>query len=59
MLAVSIDVPNRYKGMPKGLLGNFNSDLSDEFILPNGTSLGNQNLTESEIFYEFGQKCKK
>lgn len=49
----------KYKGMTTGLMGNFDGNNTNEFILPNGTMLP-QNATNSErkIFYNFGRLCK-
>lgn len=48
-----------YKGMTTGLMGNFDGNKTNDFVLPNGTILP-QNATNSEkkIFYNFGQQCK-
>ena len=41
----------------EGLLGNFDRDSSNDFLLPNGTILSN-NLNEEQVYYQFGLKCK-
>ena len=42
-----------------GLVGNYNLNSTDDFILPNGTAVfEGQNATERQLFEEFGQKCK-
>lgn len=40
-------------------MGNFDGNKTNDFILPNGTSLP-ENATNSErnIYYKFGQLCK-
>ena len=43
-----------------GLMGNFNSDPTDDAILSDGTNLGNPNsLSEAELYTQFGLPCKK
>ncbi|KAK7478693.1 hypothetical protein BaRGS_00030078, partial [Batillaria attramentaria] len=53
-LAVSVNVPLAFKGQTRGLLGDYNGNKEDDFILPNGTVLSN-NLTERQIFEQFGK----
>ncbi|XP_060596327.1 uncharacterized protein LOC132750377, partial [Ruditapes philippinarum] len=53
LLTISVAVPETYAGLPKGLMGNANSDPSDDFTYPNGTVLPT-NATEREIF-NYGQ----
>jgi hypothetical protein len=45
--------------LEQGLMGNFDGDPNNDFILPNGTVLQN-NMTESDrkIFENFGRHCK-
>ncbi|XP_061182283.1 mucin-like protein [Saccostrea echinata] len=50
-------VDNAYKGSTRGLMGYFDGDLNNEFILPNETKLDeNATKTERDIFYNFGQQ---
>lgn len=56
-LAFSISIPNTYKSHTRGLLGNFNGLKDDDFVLPNGTIL-NPNITDQQIFHDYGVKCK-
>jgi hypothetical protein len=56
LLTISVAVPEIYKGLPKGLMGNANSDPADDFTYPNGTVLPTS-ATEREIF-SYGQTCK-
>lgn len=58
-LALSTTIPEEYKGQVKGLMGDFDGDPDNDFILPDGTVLHN-NLTESDrqIFENFGKHCK-
>lgn len=45
--------------MTTGLMGNFDGNKTNDFILPNGTMLlQNATNTERKIFYNFGQICK-
>ncbi|XP_055997522.1 uncharacterized protein LOC125648181 [Ostrea edulis] len=48
-------VNKKYKGLVLGLMGNFDGNKTNDFILPNGTILtGNASKTERDIFYKFG-----
>ena len=41
-------------------MGNFDGNKSNDFVLPNGTILNeNQTKTERQIYYNFGQLCKE
>ncbi|XP_053391141.1 mucin-like protein, partial [Mercenaria mercenaria] len=53
LLTIAVSVPELYKGVSKGLLGNTNADPFDDFIYPNGTILST-NATERELF-NYGQ----
>lgn len=60
VLEMSTLIPKKFNESSEGLLGNYNGDSSDDFQLPNGTSIyKNINATEREIYYNFGQKCRK
>ncbi|XP_062609553.1 uncharacterized protein LOC134271352 [Saccostrea cucullata] len=49
-------VDNTYMGFTRGLMGNFDGDLNNDFILPNETILDeNATKTERDIYYKFGQ----
>ena len=39
-----------------GLVGKFNGDVSDDFTVPDGSTI-NINSTDETIFHQFGQKC--
>ncbi|XP_059169978.1 uncharacterized protein LOC131951651 [Physella acuta] len=57
ILEFSIDVSTDLKGKFKGLMGNFNGNKSDDFILPDGTVLtANDTNTERKIFENFGRE---
>ncbi|XP_059152070.1 uncharacterized protein LOC131938174 [Physella acuta] len=53
-LTIVTEVPIDLQGETKGLLGNFNGNMTDEFILPDGVVLS-ANLTERELFQQFSQ----
>ena len=55
-LAISVAMHTDYLRMTRGLLGNFDGDKENDFILPNGTIL-NSSLTDEEIYRDFGVKC--
>ncbi|XP_064597770.1 mucin-like protein, partial [Liolophura sinensis] len=55
-LEISVTIPEDMASSvsTKGLLGVFNDDKSDDFMLPNGTTI-HINSTEKAIFNDFGQ----
>ncbi|XP_053372976.1 fibrillin-1-like [Mercenaria mercenaria] len=53
LLTIAVIVPELYKDLSKGLLGNTNADPSDDLKYPNGTILST-NATEREVF-DYGQ----
>ena len=53
----SIELSDEFLGDTRGLLGYYNGDTTDDFLLPNGTFLPS-NLTEKEIYEQFGLLCK-
>ncbi|XP_070174330.1 fibrillin-3-like [Littorina saxatilis] len=53
-LAISVAMPLTFSNKTQGLLGNFNGNKNDDFVLPNGTVLSSS-LTEKEIFHSFGK----
>uniref|UniRef100_A0A2C9M586 VWFD domain-containing protein n=1 Tax=Biomphalaria glabrata TaxID=6526 RepID=A0A2C9M586_BIOGL len=56
-LEVNIEAGVELKGNITGLLGNFNGNVSDDFVLPDGTVLApNETNTERKIFENFGRK---
>ena len=55
-LSVRVNLPSAFGGLTTGLFGNFNGNISDEFIFRNGTMLSNQ-ATDAEV-HEFSQSCK-
>lgn len=56
-LDISIGMPLDYRGMTRGLLGNFNGVTGDDFVLPDGTTLASD-LTDRQIYEDFGPQCK-
>lgn len=56
-LDISVDMPVIFRNQTTGLMGNFNSIQSDDFILPNGTVLPS-NMTDRQKFEDFGSHCK-
>mgnify|MGYP003691490745 CR=1 FL=1 len=53
-------VDSMYKGYTKGLMGNFDGNASNDFMLPNNTILNaNTTSTERQIYHNFGQQCKE
>ncbi|XP_062579994.1 protein eyes shut homolog, partial [Saccostrea cucullata] len=50
-------VDRTYMGFTRGLMGNFDGDINNDFILPNETILDkNATKTERDIYYKFGQQ---
>nr|XP_022292249.1 mucin-4-like isoform X6 [Crassostrea virginica] len=50
-------VSEDYKGNVSGLMGNFDGDKDNDFILPDGTTLPKSEVeNERKIYYNFGQK---
>lgn len=49
-------IESKFKGKTRGLLGNFNGDKNDDFILPNKTVLILDPEKDQDIFEQFGQK---
>ncbi|XP_062601606.1 uncharacterized protein LOC134263292 [Saccostrea cucullata] len=49
-------VNDKHKGLTIGLMGNFDGNKTNDFILPNGTVLKEDDMnTERNIYYRFGQ----
>ncbi|XP_065942268.1 uncharacterized protein [Magallana gigas] len=56
-LVSEVVVDSTYSGFAKGLMGNFDGNATNDFILPNGTLLyENATKTERDIYFNFGQK---
>jgi len=56
MLSLSALLSHDYRTITHGLLGNFDGDPSNDYILPDGTVLSG-NISEQEVF-DYGQACK-
>ena len=46
-----------YENSSVGLAGKWNGNVDDDFTLPNGTVLP-IDMSDSDIFYKFGQACE-
>lgn len=58
-LISEVVVDSEYGSHAKGLMGNFDGNATNDFVLPNGTFLDeNATRTERNIYNNFGQKCK-
>ena len=57
LLTVVTIAPRDIKGQTLGLLGNYDGNPDNDYVLPNGNIIG-PNITERELYYNFGQKCK-
>jgi len=57
-LSLETSVPSEFNGTLRGLLGNFDGDMTNDYILPDETVLEYKNYTERELYYNFGQHCK-
>ena len=49
-------IESKFKDKTRGLLGNFNGNKKDDFLLPNGTVLDLNSENDKDIFEQFGQK---
>ena len=55
-LNIRVYLPTLYNGFLSGLFGNFNGNISDDFVFRNGTIL-NDSASDAEI-HVFCQSCK-
>ncbi|KAH9492107.1 hypothetical protein Btru_026966, partial [Bulinus truncatus] len=56
-LEVTVQADSNLAGKTRGLMGNFDGNPDNDFILPNGTVLAaNQTDTERKLFYNFGKE---
>ena len=56
ILSFVLTVPADLNGATQGLLGNFNGNLTDDFMYPNGTLLSD-GASDRDI-HDFGQSCE-
>ena len=54
-LGISVELSESFRDDTSGLLGVFNGDVSDDFTLPNGTTL---DISLEKDIYQFGLACK-
>ena len=52
-MACFVPLENRFRGKVEGLLGNFNGEIADDLMSPNGTYIPSSSSL-SEIYYNFG-----
>lgn len=58
-LTIEAVVDSKYNGTVTGLMGNFDGDSTNDFVLPNGTMLTPEDVdSERKIYKNFGQLCK-
>ena len=55
MFTLVVLINSEFQNQTRGLLGNFNRDPNDDFVLPNGT-MKNANMSEREVF-DYGSEC--
>ena len=58
LLQMSLGMPTEYQGHTIGLLGNFNDDIADDFRARGFTDSLPSNITDEDIFQQFGQTCE-
>ena len=56
MLNIIVNLPVEYNSLTQGLMGNFNGNITDDFIFSNGTMLDDG--AADSIIHEFGQSCE-
>lgn len=57
LINVLIGLPAVLQGLTQGLLGNFDGDPSNDFVLRNGSVISNAS-TDFDIHFEFGLSCE-
>ena len=55
----SVTVPSSFKGLTRGMMGNFNGNMSDDLMARNGTESLPHDSSLEVIHNEFGISCKK
>lgn len=56
-LAIHLEVDISLQDKTRGLLGSFNGNPNDDFLLPDGSILPS-NITEREILEVFAKQCE-
>ena len=51
-----VTLPNQYRGLTSGLMGNYNGDTSDDLIRK-GTTVSIPLDSDNEEIFEFGNTC--
>lgn len=54
---VGVELGREFLDATEGLLGYYDSEPANDFLLPNGTMLLEE-MSEEEIYYNFGLQCK-
>ena len=54
----SVNVPSSFKGLTRGLMGNFNGDITDDLMASDSIEPLPYNLTIEVIHNDFGFTCK-
>ena len=57
LLTIVVAFLPSYQNSSLGLVGKWNGNMDDDFTLPNGNVLP-IDMSESEIFYKFGEECE-
>lgn len=55
--AFSVSAPQNFKGLTRGLMGNYNGDIEDDLMARTSTEPLLHNSTNYIIHYEFGITC--
>lgn len=55
-LSIVCNVPKTFNAKTRGLLGNFDGNPANDFVLPNGTIITLDSNDDGKIFSEYGQK---
>lgn len=55
-MTTTVLLPEEFKGLTQGLLGNVNGDATDDLVLSDGQLVGN--VSNPEEVFRFGASCK-
>ena len=58
LLQMYLGMPETHQSDTIGLLGNFNSDKTDDFLPRYAATALSDTINERQIFHDFGQTCK-